>query len=266
MAHMQLANRTDSARGVVYKYGGTSVATPEKIKAVAKCVADVAKSGRRIVVVASAMGGATDALIALAQKMGDVLSPREMDALLSTGEQQTVSLIAMALNALGVPAMSMTGWQCGVYTNGNHTRARITDVDTAAMQACLKKGVVPVVAGFQGVDPHGDITTLGRGGSDTTAVALAAALGFDCDIYTDVDGVYTADPRKVKGARKLSALSYDEMIAMSAAGAKVLEKRSVEIAKKHGVRLFVGKALCEDRAEGTYVVPDTPRQEARALS
>ncbi|MDD4075692.1 MAG: aspartate kinase [Eubacteriales bacterium] len=263
---MQLVNHVESARGVVYKYGGTSVATPEKIKAVAKCVARVANSGRRIVVVASAMGGTTDALIALAKQMGDVLSPREMDALLSTGEQQTVSLIAMALNALGVPAMSMTGWQCGVRTNGKHTRARITAIDTSALERCFANGVVPVVAGFQGIDAHGDITTLGRGGSDTTAVALAAALGFDCDIYTDVDGVYTADPNRVTGARKLDAVSYDDMIAMAQSGAKVLETRSVEIAKKHGVKLFVGRALCKDKTAGTYITENGEEDAAAKYS
>ncbi len=261
---MRLANRNDIVKGVVHKYGGSSVGTPEKIRAVAAHIAKLAQSGRRMVVVASAMGGMTDSLIALAKQMGEVLSPREMDALLSTGEQQTVSLLAMALNALGVPARSFTGGQCGIRTNSKHTRARIQSVDTAALKACLAEGVLPVVAGFQGVDAQGDITTLGRGGSDTTAVALAAALGFDCDIYTDVDGVYTADPRRVAGARKLDAISYDDMIAMSAAGAKVLETHSVEMAKKHGVRLFVGRSLCEDRAAGTYIVAQTAQRTAWA--
>ncbi|MDO5112423.1 MAG: aspartate kinase [Clostridia bacterium] len=261
---MQLVNITSTAKGVVHKYGGSSVGTPEKIKAVAARVAKVAKSGQRIVVVASAMGGMTDTLIALAKDMGEVLSPREMDVLLSTGEQQTVSLMAMALNALGVPAQSLTGWQCGIRTNGNHTRARITHIDTAALEDCFSRGVVPVVAGFQGIDGHGDITTLGRGGSDTTAVALAASLGFDCDIYTDVDGVYTADPRKTAGARKLSSVSYDDMIDMSQNGAKVLETRSVQIAKKYGVKLFVGRSLCENRAEGTYIVAEAAEMKKTA--
>lgn len=248
---------------VVHKYGGTSVATLEKIQAVARHVADLKAQGHNLVVVASAMGAATDALKAMADDLGPDSSPREMDALLATGEQQTVALLALALKSLGVPALSLSGGQCGFVTTRHHQRARIKRIDPIRLRAALQSGAVPVVAGFQGVSESGDITTLGRGGSDTTAVALAAALGWDCEIYTDVNGIYTADPRRVPRARRLSCITYDEMMELSALGAGVLETRSVELAKKYRVRLFLGRALENDKQKGTYIMDscsfeDTP--------
>lgn len=239
--------------GVVHKYGGSSVATVEKIKAVAERVAEVKRSGRDIAVVASAMGKTTNALIEMARQTGAQISARELDMLVSTGEQQTVSLLAMALNNLGVPAVSLTGAQCGFLTNDNHSRAKIRDIDVSNLQRHIAEGRVPVVAGFQGVNEAGDITTLGRGGSDTTAVALAAKLGWDCDIYTDVDGVYTVDPRRCPGAKRLYRITCDEMMEMASLGAGVLETRSVELAKKYNVNLYLAKTL-EDGRKGTYIM------------
>jgi len=239
---------------VVHKYGGTSVATVEKIKAVAQRVAEVRRDGNRIAVVASAMGSTTDELIRLARQMGDQLNPREMDSLLSTGEQRTVTLLAMALENLGVPAVSLTGFQCGFVTDSHHSKAKIWRIDSERLERAINEGKVPVITGFQGITEDGDITTLGRGGSDTTAVAVAAKLGWDCEIYTDVDGVYTVDPRKCPGAKKLSQISYGEMMEMSSLGAGVLETRSVELAKKYQVRLFLGRSLEKDLTRGTYIV------------
>ena len=213
--------------GVVHKYGGSSVATPAHIRAVAARVARAYQQGEKIAVVASAMGKSTDQLIALASQVGENICPREMDALMATGEQKTISLLAMALQNLGVPAMSFTGAQCGMLTNTNHSRAKILQIKADAVEACVAAGKVPVVAGFQGVSQDGSITTLGRGGSDTTAVALAAALGWDCQIYTDVDSIFTADPRKCPGAKPLHRVTYEEMMEMASLGAGVLETRSV---------------------------------------
>ena len=233
---------------------GSGVATPAHIRAVAARVARAYQQGEKIAVVASAMGKSTDQLIALASQVGENICPREMDALMATGEQKTISLLAMAPQNLGVPAMSFTGAQCGMLTNTNHSRAKILQIKADAVEACVAAGKVPVVAGFQGVSQDGSITTLGRGGSDTTAVALAAALGWDCQIYTDVDSIFTADPRKCPGAKPLHRVTYEEMMEMASLGAGVLETRSVELAKKYGVKLYLGRSLEEDLRKGTYIM------------
>ncbi|MDD4074488.1 MAG: aspartate kinase [Eubacteriales bacterium] len=240
--------------GIVQKYGGSSVATMEKIKAVAACVAATRREGHDMVVVASAMGKTTNELIALAKETGGADNARELDALMATGEQTTVSLLAMTLEGMGIPAVSLTGAQCGFLTNANHARAKIVDIKDDVLKARIAEGKVVVVAGFQGIDEHGDITTLGRGGSDTTAVALAAKLGWDCEIYTDVESIFTVDPRKCPGAKRLHRITYDEMMEMASLGAGVLETRCVEIAKKYGVKLYLGKSLEADKTKGTYIM------------
>ncbi len=225
---------------IVQKYGGTSVATAERIHAVAERIARKRREGSGIAAVVSARGGMTDELIRLAQEITDRPPRREMDMLLATGEQISVALLAMALDKLDVPAISLTGAQGGIRTDQMHTKARIRAVDTGRLVRELESGKVVIVAGFQGMNEVDDITTLGRGGSDTTAVALAAALGADiCEIFTDVDGVYTADPRIVPGARLLPRISYGEMLEMASLGAGVLQPRSVEVAAQHHVRIEV---------------------------
>jgi aspartate kinase len=225
---------------IVQKYGGTSVGTIDRIKNVAKKVMKTKKDGNDVVVVVSAMSGETDKLIALAGAISDNPEEREMDMLLSTGERVTIALLAMALHDLKVDAVSFTGRQSGIITDDAHTRARIKSIDASRIKEALKKGKVVVVAGFQGITENSDVTTLGRGGSDLTAVAVAAALNADfCDIYTDVDGVYTTDPNIVREARKLDRISYDEMLEMASLGAKVLQARSVEFAKKYNVPVRV---------------------------
>ena len=237
---------------IVQKYGGSSVADPEKIKNVARRVAEGARQGHRMVVVVSAMGKTTDSLIALAGAITPMPDPREMDMLLATGEQVTIGLLAMALQAMGHPARSFTGPQVGMVTDDAHTRARIKRITAERIGAALAAGKVAVVAGFQGMTEAGDITTLGRGGSDLTGVALAAALKADvCEIFTDVDGVYTADPNVVPDARKLARVSYDEMLEMAALGARVLQARSVEFAKKYSVPVHVRSTFKSD--PGTLV-------------
>lgn len=225
---------------IVQKYGGTSVGSVERIKAVAEKVAKFRQQGDDVVVVVSAMSGETNRLISLAQEMQEAPDPREMDVLVSTGEQVTIALLCMALKSLGWEARSYTGSQVKITTDSAHTKARIVDIDDAPMRADLNAGRVVVVAGFQGVDENGSITTLGRGGSDTTGVALAAALKADeCQIYTDVDGVYTTDPRVVDGARRLSRITFEEMLEMASLGSKVLQIRAVEFAGKYNVPLRV---------------------------
>ena len=225
---------------IVQKFGGTSVGTVEKIRQVAEKVSKFHGNGDRIVVVVSAMSGETNRLVALAQEMQERPVPRELDVLLSTGEQVTIGLLCMALNEIGVSAISFTGGQVQLLTDDSHTKARIRRVDDKKIQQELEKGNVVVVAGFQGVDEAGNITTLGRGGSDTTAVALAAGLGADeCQIYTDVDGVYTTDPRVVDKAKRLSHISFDEMLEMASMGSNVLQIRAVEFAGKYNVPLRV---------------------------
>jgi aspartate kinase len=221
---------------IVQKYGGTSVGDVERIKKVAERIKFTRDEGNEVVVVVSARAGVTNELIARAKAVTPHPSEREMDMLLSIGEQETIALVAMALHGLGVPAVSYTGGQAGIFTDKVHTRAKIQAINPASIEKDLKAGKVVIVAGFQGVNAEGQITTLGRGGSDLTAIALAAPLKADkCEIYTDVDGVYTADPRVVKTAKKLTEISYDEMLELASSGSKVMQSRSVEFAKKFGV-------------------------------
>jgi aspartate kinase len=245
---------------IVQKYGGTSVANPDRIKNVASRVAKYCAKGDQIVVVVSAMSGVTDNLIKLAKEIMPLPSEREMDVLLATGEQTTIALTAIALHSLKVPAVSLTGAQAGIVTDGVHTKARIQNITPKKIHDLLNEGHVVIVAGFQGQTIEGQVTTLGRGGSDLTAIALAAALRADlCQIYTDVDGVYTADPRIVSGARKLEEISYDEMLELASLGAKVMQSRSVEFAKKFGVIFEVRSSLNEN--PGTIVKEETKNME-----
>ena len=244
---------------IVQKYGGSSVADSDKIKNVARRVAQSAGEHQLLVVV-SAMGKTTDGLLALAGQIAPTPDPREMDMLLATGEQVTIALLAMALHGLGLKARSLTGPQVGLRTDGGHTKARITQINPERARAALEAGEIVVVAGFQGLSYADDITTLGRGGSDLTAVALAAALKADiCEIYTDVDGVYTADPNIVPDARKLTRVVYDEMLEMASLGAKVLQSRSVEFAKKWGVAVHVRSSF--KREAGTIVTREESGME-----
>ncbi len=251
---------------IVQKYGGTSVGDAERIRNVARRVVDTAKGGHRVAVVVSAMAGETDQLVALAHEIGgsEPLA-REYDALLSTGEQKTIALLAMAISELGQAAQSFNGRQAGILTDDVHLRARISSIDSASIHRVLDSGVVAVVAGFQGYDDEGNITTLGRGGSDTTAVAVAAALEADvCEIYTDVAGIYTADPNLVPGAHKLERISFDEMIELASLGAKVLQIRSARFAMRYGVPLHVRSSF--DHMEGTWVVPEEEVMERLVVS
>src|ERR1041384_6816834 len=245
---------------IVQKYGGTSVGNPDRIKNVARRVAEYRKRGDQVVVVVSAMSGVTDGLIKLAREIMPLPPEREMDMLLATGEQQTIALTAMALEAAGIPAASLTGAQAGIVTDGVHTKAKIQNITPKQVHALLDAGNVVIVAGFQGQTVDGHITTLGRGGSDLTAIALASALRADlCQIYTDVDGVYTADPRLVPNARKLPEISYDEMLELASLGAKVMQSRSVEFAKKFGVIFEVRSSLNDN--PGTIVKEETKSME-----
>ncbi len=245
---------------IVQKYGGTSVANADKIKRVAARVARTKDQGNKVVVVVSALGQTTDELVALAHQVAKEPSGREFDMLVSTGEQVSIALLAMALHDIGYDAISFTGSQVGIVTDSSHTRARIISADRKRMMRELDKDRVVIVAGFQGVSEGQEITTLGRGGSDTTAVALATVLPADvCEIYTDVDGVFTADPRIVPNARKMPAVSYDEMLELASAGAKVLHLRAVELAKNYDVKLHVRSSFTEE--EGTVVVAETQEME-----
>lgn len=238
---------------VVLKYGGSSVATIEKIKAIAEYVVNLKKTKYDdVIVVASAMGKTTNALIAMAKEITSSPSQRELDSLLSTGEQQTVSLLSMAINSMGQKAVSLTGYQANVKTVGVHTKSKIKRIDTERIEEYLKDDNVVIVAGFQGINDHGDITTLGRGGSDTSAVALAASLNCECRIYTDVEGIYSVDPRLYKNAKFLDKISYEEMMEMANLGAGVMETRAVEIGKKYNIPIFVGKTLSE--TGGTWIM------------
>jgi aspartate kinase len=245
---------------IVQKYGGTSVGNTDRIKNVAARVAKYHKEGDQVVVVVSAMSGVTDNLIKLAKEIMPLPSEREMDMLLATGEQTTIALTAMGLHSIGVDAVSLTGAQAGIVTDGVHTKAKIQNITPKQVHTLLDSGKVVIVAGFQGQTQEGHITTLGRGGSDLTAIALAAALGADlCQIYTDVDGVYTADPRIVTSARKLKEISYDEMLELASLGAKVMQSRSVEFAKKFGVVFEVRSSLNDN--QGTIVKEETASME-----
>jgi aspartate kinase len=250
---------------IVQKYGGTSVGDLERIANVARRVKATRDAGNQVVVVVSAMSGETDRLLAMAKAIDVAPSPRELDVLLSTGEQATIALLAMTLEAAGCPARSYTGGQVHILTDSAHNKARIQKIDHSRVSGDLESGRVVVVAGFQGVDEEGNITTLGRGGSDTTAVALAAALGADeCQIYTDVDGVYTTDPRVVSGARRLDAITYEEMLELASLGAKVLQIRSVEFASKYRVRLRVLSSF-QDGA-GTLITSEDEVMEQAIIS
>lgn len=238
---------------IIQKYGGTSVANPERIKNVAERIARFQKQGDQVVVVLSAMSGETNRLIALCKEMQSSPDPREMDVVLSTGEQVTIGLLCMALKGMGIKAKSYTGGQVRILTDNTYTKARILSIDEKSMRRDLDSGHVLVVAGFQGQDEQGNITTLGRGGSDTTGVALAAALKADeCQIYTDVDGVYTTDPRVVPAARKLDTITFEEMLEMASLGSKVLQIRAVEFAGKYKVKLRVLSSF-EEGGEGTLI-------------
>jgi aspartate kinase len=244
---------------IVMKFGGTSVADAERIKRAARRIVDRREQGHRVVAVLSARGKTTDELIAMAEEVSPTPDPREMDMLLSTGERISCALCAMAIHDLGHRAISLTGSQAGIVTDASHTRARIIDVRADRIMSALDQDRIVLVAGFQGVSTDSsDVTTLGRGGSDTTAVALAAALGAEvCEIYTDVPGVFSADPRVVPNARKLSVVSFEEMLEMAASGAGVLQLRSVEYARNHGVRIHCRSAF-ED-GPGTFVVSERER-------
>ncbi|HUC85604.1 MAG TPA: aspartate kinase [Candidatus Acidoferrales bacterium] len=245
---------------IVQKYGGTSVANTDRIKNVAARVSKYHAHGDKVVVVVSAMSGVTDGLIKLAKDLAPLPSEREMDMLLATGEQQTIALTAIALQTIGVPAISLTGAQAGIVTDGVHTKAKINNITPRQVHERLNSGSVVIVAGFQGETTDGQITTLGRGGSDLTAIALAAALKADlCQIYTDVDGVYTTDPRIVPEAKKLLEISYDEMLELAGLGAKVMQSRSVEFAKKFGVVFEVRSSLNDN--PGTIVKEETKNME-----
>ena len=250
---------------IVQKFGGTSVGDAERIKNVASRIAKSCAEGNSIVVVLSAMSGETDRLLSLAKSIVSDPRGRETDVLLSTGEQVSIALLSMALEELGVPAVSFTGSQVKILTDNVYNKARIEDIDSTRLRATLDDGKVVVVAGFQGVDSEGNITTLGRGGSDTTAVALAAALEADeCQIYTDVDGVYTTDPRIVPEARRLSQVTYEEMLEMASLGAKVLQIRAVEFASKYKVKLRVLSSFCD--GIGTLITTEENIMEEALIS
>lgn len=248
---------------IVQKYGGTSVGNPERIRNCARRILETQRAGNQVVAVVSAMSGVTDSLIKLAREVSPEREPveREMDVLLATGEQTTIALTAMAINALGGKAVSLTGAQAGISTDRVHTKARIVNITPDAVHQMLAEGNIVMLAGFQGETASGEITTLGRGGSDLTAIAMAAAIKADlCQIYTDVDGVYTCDPRVVKSATKIPEISYDEMLEMASSGSKVMQSRSVEFAKKFGVRFEVRSSM--NNNPGTLVKEETPGMES----
>ncbi|MEM6910349.1 MAG: aspartate kinase [Verrucomicrobiota bacterium] len=245
---------------IVQKFGGTSVGSAERIRNVAARILATQQEGHQVVAVVSAMGGVTNRLVELAHEVSSHPLEKEMDVLLSTGEQQTIALTSMAIAALGGQAVSYTGRQAGILTTSAHTRARIEDIDGSAVQSELEAGKIVILAGFQGLDREGRITTLGRGGSDLTAIAMAAALQADrCQIFTDVEGVFTCDPRLVKDARKLDEIAYDEMLEMASSGTKVMQSRSVEFAQKYGVPFEVRSSLAD--RPGTLVTEEHPNME-----
>jgi aspartate kinase len=258
-------DRARHAGTVVMKFGGTSVAGPERLKDVAQRLVEAQEDGNRVVAVLSAMGDTTDELLDLAHEISERPDPRELDMLISVGERISCALAAMAIKDLGHEAISLTGSQAGIVTDTVHGKAKIVEVRAKRIHEALDRGTVVLVAGFQGISSESlDVTTLGRGGSDTTAVALAAALGADsCEIYTDVEGVFTADPRIVPGAQKLHAVSYDEMLEMAASGAKVLQLRSVEFARNHSVKLHVRSTF--NVADGTWITEEDDRMLEKAM-
>ena len=246
---------------IVQKFGGSSVGTIDRIRNVARRIHETAREGNQVVAVVSAMSGVTDKLIGLARELSETPCERELDVLMATGEQQSIALLCMALHELGEKAMSFTGAQAGITTFGSHTRGRIHSIDPTLMNKYLQEGNILICAGFQGVTEEGMVQTLGRGGSDLSAIAIAAALKADvCQIFTDVDGVYTCDPRVVKDAKKIQTLSYDEMLEMASNGSKVMQSRSVEFAKKFGVVFEVRNSM--NNNPGTIVQEETPSMEA----
>ncbi len=250
---------------IVQKFGGSSVANVERMKRVAGIIASNHAQGNQIVVVVSAMGDSTDDLLELASQITSNPSPREIDMLLTTGEQVSISLLTMALHSLGIPAISLTGWQAGITTESIHGKARVKNIENRRIIDELKQGKVVIVAGFQGISKEGEITTLGRGGSDTSAVSLAAAIEADlCEIYTDVEGVYTSDPRVVKNAQKLNEISYDEMLELANLGAVVLHPRAVENAKNHNVRLVVRSSFINK--EGTIIKEEKEMESVKVVT
>ncbi|MDO5089002.1 MAG: aspartate kinase [Leptotrichiaceae bacterium] len=249
---------------IVHKYGGSSVATTEKILNIAKYLGKVKDENNDVVVVVSAMGKTTDILIKLAYEITVDPDKREMDRLMSTGEQQTIALLSIALQSLGYDAISLTGRQAGIMTEGHHTKNTIKSIDGEKIKEHLKQGKIVIVAGFQGVDDAGDVATLGRGGSDTSAVALAAVLKGKCEIYTDVDGIYSIDPRVYPDAKKIACISYDEMMELAFLGAGVMEPRAVELGKKYNVEIYVGKSLGEKN--GTIITSEEKVMEEKIIT
>ena len=245
---------------IVQKFGGTSVADADKIKSSAAKVIKAHLDGNRVIVIVSAMGKTTNGLIDMAYAICDNPDSRELDMLISTGEQISISLMAMALHSLGYPAISLTGGQVGIETDSSHTKARIVNISTGKIEKELENGNIVIIAGFQGIDINHNITTLGRGGSDTTAVAIAAKMGADlCEIYTDVDGIYTTDPRIVPNAKKLKKISYDEILELASLGAQVMHPRSIEFAKKYNVPIYVRSSL--NNSTGTLICKEVPEME-----
>lgn len=248
----------------VLKFGGSSVADLEKMRAIAEKIKKRKEDGEELIVVVSAMGKTTNALVAMAQEASKNPSKREVDMILSTGEQVSIALLSMILNEMGVEAVSLTGYQAGILTEGMHTKTKIREIDTTAIEKHLSEGKVVIVAGFQGYNKDGEITTLGRGGSDTTAVALAAMLKCDCEIYTDVDGIYGVDPRLYPDAKKLESITYEEMKEMAFLGAKVMEPRSVEIAQNYNVVIHVGSTF--NGGFGTNIKGGEDEMEQRSIT
>lgn len=249
---------------LVQKYGGTSVATIEKILDIAEYLINLKEEKNELVVVVSAMGKTTDELIRKAHSITDKPDRREMDMLLSTGEQQTIALLTMALHTKGQKAISLTGHQAGIETIGTHTKSKIKNIEKSKIECYLAENKIVIIAGFQGVNEYGDVTTLGRGGSDTSAVALAAALKCPCEIYTDVEGICTVDPREYEAAKKLERISYDEMIRLAGLGAGVMEPRAVELGKKFGVPIYVGKSLSHEK--GTHITERDAEMEEKVIT
>lgn len=249
---------------VVQKYGGTSVATTEKIKDIASSIARESQKGREVVIVVSAMGKTTDKLIEKSKLLSKNPNRRELDRLMSIGEQETIALMAIALGELGIDAVSLTGYQAGILTDGIHTKSRIKTIDKSKVGGLLNRGKVVIVAGFQGANSYGEMTTLGRGGSDTTAVALAAKLECPCEIFTDVEGIYRVDPRIYSRAKKIDKISYEEMMEMSNLGAGVMEVRAVELGKKYGVPIYVGKTLSD--IKGTIICESNRDMEEKLIT
>ncbi|AKG74142.1 aspartate kinase [Salinicoccus halodurans] len=248
----------------VLKFGGTSVGDFEKIKEIAESLKDRTILGEKLIVVVSAMGGTTDALLSNVSRLSPAPKDDHIALLVTTGEQQTISYLSIVLEDLGVRTKAMTGFQAGIKTFGGHMKSRIADIDKACLLDALEENDILVVAGFQGVNDQNEITTLGRGGSDTTAVAIAASCDMPCEIYTDVDGIYATDPRVYKDAKRIYGISYDEMMEMSALGAGVIETRSIEIAKNHSIPIYLGKTLSDEK--GTWIMQETEVLERKAVT